>query len=442
MTAPITTPDEPDELHRRIARRVLPLLVAGYVLNTLNKTNIGFASLAMNRDIGLTTEAFGLGAGLFFLTYTLFEIPSNLMMRKVGARIWLSRILISWGLVSMAMALAWNESSFYVLRLLLGIAEAGWYPGVIYYLSLWFPRQYKARATTFFFLGAPIAAIFGSPISGALLSLPTVAGLHNWQWLFILEGLPTVLLGVIALRGLCDTPAQAEWLSRGDRAALALSLDTERQSVADPATREAETGSYARRLTLFCAMNFANALGLYSTFIWIPRVVKQLGSLSNLETGFVTAVPYAAGAVMLILCARNSDRTGDRKWHVAALLTTAGIAMAAIVASPSPQVSLVLLTVSVAASIGVQGVLFAMFTEALQGAKHAPVALASGLATITTVGNLGGFAGPTAIGKLLGASGSLVGPLLLIAASFAITGLLVALSYRSALGGSMRLARV
>jgi len=416
-----------EALHRRNAWRLLPLLIAGYVLNTLDKTNIGFASLAMNHDIGLSTAAFGMGAGLFFVTYTLFEIPSNLLMRKVGARVWLSRILISWGLVSMAMALTQGRASYYGLRLLLGVAEAGWYPGVIFYLSLWFPAAYKARVTMLFFLGAPIAAVIGSPLSGAMLGLPAVLGLRNWQWLFLVEGLPTLLLGLIAIRTLRDGPDKAEWLSADERDLLGASL------VGKSAPSQG-TGSYPARLCLFCLVNFASALGLYSTFIWIPRVVKQLGGLTNLETGFVTGLPYLVGAVLLVFTARSSDQRGERKWHVAAPLVIAGAAMGAIMVSPSPAISLVLLTLAVAASISTQGTLFAMFAEALREANPAPAALAGGLAMITTIGNLGGFAGPTAIGRMIDGAAGLSGALALIAASFAVAGLLLAITRPAALG--------
>jgi ACS family tartrate transporter-like MFS transporter len=201
-------------INERNAWKIIPILLLGYLLNTIDKTNIGFASLEMNKALGFTPAVFGLGAGLFFVSYAFLELPSNLLMRRFGARKWLSRILISWGLIAMAMASIHNETSFYITRLLLGVAEAGWFPGVLFYLSLWFPGYFRARAITLFFLGVPIAAMIGGPVSGALLTLPTIAGVANWQWLFIVEGLPTVILGFLILVVLKDKPADATWLTR------------------------------------------------------------------------------------------------------------------------------------------------------------------------------------------------------------------------------------
>ena len=422
-----------DRLNRRNAWRVLPLLVAGYVLNTLDKGNIGFASLEMNKDLGLSDEAFGLGAGLFFITYTLFEIPSNLLLRRIGARPWLSRILISWGLASMAMALTAGQTSFYALRLLLGIAEAGCYPGVIFYLSLWFPKEFKARAVMLFFLGAPISAVLGAPLSGALLDLPPLLGLKGWQWLFIVEGLPSVLLGLFALRALKNGPADAGWMDEHEKQALAVALERDQaQAEAPPHIPLAK--SYAARLGLFSATNFANALGFYSTFIWIPRMAKQLGGFTNFETGIVVALPYLFGALALFACAWSSDRRRERKWHSVAMLALGAIAMGLIALGPSPLADMLLLTLSVMGAIGVQGTLFAMFSEGLRDANPSPAAFAAGLATITTVGNLGGFAGPILIGALLGRGGGPSAVMLLIAAAFAIAGILVAVARPSALG--------
>jgi MFS transporter, ACS family, tartrate transporter len=419
-----------EAIHRRNAWRVLPLLVAGYVLNSLDKSNIGFASLEMNKDLGLSPAVFGLGAGLFFLTYTAFEIPSNLLMRRLGARFWLSRILISWGIVSMAMALAYDKTSFYLLRLLLGLAEAGWYPGVIFYLSLWFPRAFKARAITLFFLGVPISSVLGGPISGALLSLPPTLGLKGWQWLFLVEGLPTVLLGIAALAVLRDGPEQADWLSDSEKRSIERSLG-EGQEPEAPAR-----GSFRARLILFCTVNFANALGLYSTAMWLPRIVKELGSLTNLQTGFATAVPSAFGALALILCAASSDRRRERKWHVVLPLLIGAAGMAGVALSPAPAIKMLFLTIAMMGSLGLQGTLFAMFSESLREANCHPGALAAGLATITTVGNLGGFFGPSAIGLILSADLGYGVAVLTVAAEFALAGAILAFTRRSALGAS------
>ncbi len=421
------------DIHRRNALRLIPLLVAGYVLNTLAKTNIGFAALEMNRQLGLTPQVFGFGAGLFFVSYTLFEIPSNLLMRRFGARLWLSRILILWGLAAMAMALTSGKWSFYALRLLLGLAEAGWYPGVIVYLALWFPRRFRAQSTMLFSLAIPVSAVFGNPLSGAILSLPPLLGLSSWQWLFILEGLPSVLLGLFALRWLRDRPADASWLQDDEKTLLVDSL-REDQAASRPASTVRRSAprdaAIALRLPIYCLVNFGNATGLYATFLWLPHVVKQLGSLSNFQTGLVSGAPFALSALALAACAWSSDRLGERKWHNAVMLLVGGAAMAAITLSPSPAVSLLLLTLALAGAIGVQGSLFAMFAEGLDRVRGHGASLAAGIAAVTTIGNLGGFVGATVIGRLMGAGGGYRSALLLIAVAFGGAGLLIAVARR------------
>lgn len=417
------TPASLDAINRRNAYRMLPILMMGYVLNTLDKGNIGFASLEMNRELNFTPAIFGLGAGVFFITYTLFEIPSNMLLRRYGARLWLSRILVTWGFASMAMALTWGKESFYVLRMILGLAEAGWYPGVIYFLTLWFPKDVRARAITWFVLGVPVSTILGAPLSGALLGLPEIGGIRSWQWLFIVEGLPTVILGLIAWHVLRDTPADAEWLSPQERARLAVALET---APASDAPQPRSAASY-RVLALFCAINFVNALGLYSTALWLPRAIKQLGNLTNFQTGLVNAIPFIFSAIVLILAGRSSDRLNDRKWHVVALFLIGSAGMAATTLTAEPGFRLVWLVIAIMGGFGVQSTLYAMFSEGLARGGFAGRGLAGSLATITTLGNLGGFCGPYAVGVLLERTGDFRASLLGIAAAFLAAGLLAIL---------------
>jgi MFS transporter, ACS family, tartrate transporter len=427
MNAMQTASADPISIHRRNAWHVLPTLVAGYVLCALAKTNIGFASLQMNADLGFTPEVFGFGAGLFFVTYTLFEIPSNLVLRRLGSRVWLSRILITWGVVSMATALTHSRTSFYVLRLLLGLAEAGWVPGVIFYLSMWFPETYRARAITIFLMGVPIAAVLGNPISGALVALPVTWGLRGWQWLFIVEGLPSVLLGLFALRVLSNTPTEARWLTEREKTALAASLASEYASMTTHERAAASGPSYLGRLGLLCCVNFASGVGLYDTFFWLPQIVKQLGALTDPQTGFVTAVPFLFSAAALIGCAWSSDRRRERKWHSSILFLGGATAMGAIGISHDAAFSLGLLTLSMMAVIGVQGILFTLFSESLRGAGRSSSTLAASVAAVTTAGNLGGLLGSVAMGKLLSRGADLSLAPLVVAASFGTAGALLAL---------------
>jgi MFS transporter, ACS family, tartrate transporter len=422
-------------IHQRNARHVLPILAAGYVLNSLAKTNIGFAALQMNRDLGFTPEVFGLGAGLFFITYTLFEIPSNLLLRRFGSRAWLSRILITWGVVSMATALTHGRTSFYGLRLLLGLAEAGWFPGVIFYLSMWFPVSYGARAIMLFSMAVPISGVLGNPISGALVALPTTWGLRGWQWLFIVEGLPSVLLGLFALRVLSNKPAEARWLTEREKTALAASLAAEHASMATHERGGGSGPSYLGRLGLLCCVNVASAVGLYNIFFWLPQIVKQLGALTDLQTGFVTAVPFLFSAAALVGCAWSSDRRRERKWHASILFLAGATAMGAIAVSHAPGFSFGLLTLSMMAVIGVQGILFALVSESLRDAGRSSRTLAASVAAVTTAGNLGGLLGSVVMGKLLSRGADLSVAPLFVALSFGVAGGLLALMpHRRVLG--------
>ncbi len=376
------------------AWKILPILLLGYVLNSIDKSNIGFAGLEMNKALGFSPAVFGLGAGLFFIPYTLLELPSNLLLRRFGARKWLSRILISWGLIAMAMALIYNETSFYILRLLLGAAEAGWFPGVLFYLSLWFPGDFRARAVMLFFLGSPLAAVVGSPISGALLSLPpTLAGLANWQWLFIIEGLPSFILGFVLLAVLKDKPAEATWLTADQKARLARTIEAEKSAGGDHHAIGSWRAVFTPQLMLFSLVNLLSGIGLYGTFIWIPRLIKDFGGLTNLEIGFIAAAPFLFASIALATSAYSSDRLRERKWHVAGMFFVGGCALAAMSHSTSPLVAMVFLTIGLVGVFGVQGVFFAMVIEALSGPRNR-LSLAAGLAIVTTCGNIGGFVGP------------------------------------------------
>ena len=420
----------------------MPLLLIGYVVNTLDKLNVGFAGLEMNRALGFSPEVFGLGAGLFFVTYTIFEIPSNLLLRRFGARVWLGRILISWGIVSAATACVYDQTSFYVLRLVLGVAEAGWFPGVIFFLSLWFPARWRARAIMWFFLGSPIAAVFGGPISGAILSMPPIAGLANWQWLFIIEGIPAVILGIVILALLRDSPAKAAWLDPVDRAALTTALETERREAEIASRGGSKTGLFVAQVAFLGAMNFFSAVGLYGSFIWIPRLVKDFGDLSNLQVGFLTAVPFFFSGLALIACGYSSDRYKERKWHVSGmfLLSAVGFLGASLTLGHSSAGTLAMMTVAKMGLIGAQGAFFAMISEMLRSSRPGSLSLASGLATITMIGNLGGFVGPYGIGLLLSAFGSFGVPLLILAMLGLLVSATLACSRSSFLGAQLTTA--
>jgi MFS transporter, ACS family, tartrate transporter len=394
-----------DEINRVNAWKLMPLLLLGYIFNWLDKANVGFASLEMNHQLGFSAEVFGFGAGLFFVTYTIFEIPSNLLLRRFGPRKWLARILITWGILSAAMALTSSKTSFYLFRLALGAAEAGWFPGVLLMLSWWFPPSYRARAMMLFTCGSPLAAIFGGPVSGMLLSVPTTLGLAGWQWLFVVEGIPSIILGFVVLRRLVDHPDQAPWLNRRQKEILAHATKSE-QSAATAAQHASDTRFWRRQVPTYCVVNFLLGLSLYGIFIWLPHIVRSLGKLTNFQIGVVSALPFVFSLVALFLCASSSDRHKDRRWHVAAmfLLGAAGLAGASM--STSPLLTMGCLTIALMGMFGLTGTFFAMVTETANAAQAQGHSSAAGIATITAIGNLSGFAGPYIIGLLVSTFGN------------------------------------
>jgi ACS family tartrate transporter-like MFS transporter len=419
------------KINKKNAWHIIPFLFFGYVLNSLDKSNVGFAALEMNKALGFSPAVFGLGASLFFVTYTVFEVPSNVLMRRYGARLWLSRILITWGIISAATAFTHNQTSFYLFRLALGIAEAGWFPGILFYMCYWFPHNFRARAVMLFFLGFPFAAILGYPLSGALLGLPVIAGLSNWQWLFVVEGLPALMLGVFGLVYLKDDPTKAGWLTSDEKRLLIDTLAAER-----PATLEQPRVSLMGTLLnphvlVFGLVNFLAAIGMYGIIIWIPRLVKDFGGLSNLQVGFLSAIPFLFGVLFLAICAYSSDRLHDRKWHISGMLVLGGISMGCSFFSNSPLTMMICIAVAMVGPFGIAGAWYAMITEALRHSTKSERAFAASIAMITCLGNLGGFVGPYGIGLFVNAFGNFKYALMVVAGALVAAGLVVAISKRS-----------
>ena len=312
-------------------RRLLPFLFLLYVVSYLDRVNVGFAALQMNAAIGLSDVTYSLGAGIFFLSYTLFEVPSNIILARVGARLWIARIMITWGLVSTSMMFVNGASAFYALRFALGVAEAGFFPGIIYCLTRWFPAAERARAIAGFMTAVVVAGMIGGPLSGFLLSLDGAGGLAGWQWLFVLEGLPAVVLGVIVLRVLPDQPSEASPLTRltpAERAALTARLDEE--SAAHTVVVRSLGGAIANgRVWLLAAAYFSIPVALYAMGFWLPQIIKTASGGSNTLAGLLTAIPYAVAAVGMVAVGRHSDRTGERRWHIAGSALVGGAAFAA-----------------------------------------------------------------------------------------------------------------
>jgi ACS family tartrate transporter-like MFS transporter len=412
---------------RKLTWRIVPFIMLLYFVAYLDRVNVGFAALTMNADIGLSSAAFGLGAGIFFLGYFIFEVPSNLILNKVGARIWIARIMISWGIVSVCMALVQGEKSFYLLRFLLGVAEAGFFPGIILYLSFWFPARHRAGITALFMAAAPLSVALGSPLSGALLEMNGMLGLKGWQWLFIIEGLPAILLAFVVLRFLTDEPKDAVWLADDERRWLIDAMAEEaRQTKPAHSLRDGLAALVDPRVLALSVVYFGTSAGLYTLGIWSPQMIAQFGS-TPFMVGMLNALPPICAIACMILWARHSDRTGERNWHVvgACLLAAAGLILAAYASTlVTVMVALIVVNVGISAS---KPPLWSMPTMFLGGA-----AAAAGIATINSIGNLGGFFGPALIGWMKGTTGSYAGGLLGVAAFLVASAAAVLLLARSA----------
>jgi ACS family tartrate transporter-like MFS transporter len=421
------TMDVPDaagagrETVERVIRRLIPFIFICYVVAYIDRVNIGFATEELQRDLGLSDAAYGLGGGLFFLGYCLFEIPSNLILDRVGARIWIARIMILWGLVSMAMMFIVGQWSFYAMRVLLGIAEAGFFPGMVLYLTYWVPAADRARAGALFMTAAPVAVLIGAPLSESLLALDGWLGLAGWQWLFLVEGFPAVVLGVIALVFLTDRPEQAQWLTPPQREWLGRTMAEERK-----ARESHHPGSHLAallngRVLLICLIYFLNTLVTYGVFLWLPRILRDASGYRGASLSAITALPFVVALVGMVLIGRHSDRTGERKWHVAACaLTGATGLLLAVWAGTNVPLIVLSFALSQLGQRSVQGVFWAIPPIFLGG-----TAAAAGIALINSVGNLGGFVGPTVMGWLRGASGGYGPGLLVLAAALVIEAALV-----------------
>ncbi|KQN57849.1 MFS transporter [Erwinia sp. E602] len=405
---------------RKVTLRIIPFIMLLYFIAFLDRVNIGFAALTMNQDLGFSPTIFGLGAGIFFLGYFLFEVPSNLILHKVGARIWIARVMITWGLVSGCMAFVQGTTSFYTLRFLLGVAEAGFFPGIILYLSYWFPAARRAQVTAIFMAAAPLSTALGSPISAALLEMHGFLGYAGWQWMFVLEAIPAVLLGIVVLFFLTDRPAKARWLTDEEREWLETTMLAEEQARASKQSHSsAWRGLADKRVLALALVYFGTSAGLYTLGIWSPQIIHSFGA-SSMEIGFLNAAPAVVGVIGMILWARHSDRSNERSWHVigACLLAAAGLIYAGSVSSLlSVILALTLVTVGISAS---KPPLWSMPTLFLSGP-----AAAAGIATINSIGNLGGFVGPMMIGIIRQQTGSYTGGLYFVAGLLVISALTV-----------------
>jgi D-galactonate transporter len=423
----------------KLYRRIVYFACLLFFFNYIDRVNIGFAALKMNEDLKFSAAAYGFGAGIFFISYALLEVPSNLILNRVGPRIWLARIMVTWGIISSCFAFVQTEMQFYVLRFLLGAAEAGFVPGIVLYFTYWFPNAHRGKAFAAFFSAAQVSSIIGAPLSGWLIqSTAGIGGYSGWQWMFIIEGLPSVVLGVVILFYLTDRPEQSRWLNEQEKSWLIGTLEAE--SRANPAVAHGSIGSFLRdrRVLALTAIYFFYAVSVYGVLFWLPLIIKGFGDLTPLQIGFLTSVPYICAFASVLLVARHSDKTGERKFHVAISALVGGIGLFASAMAGSPALAFILLCVAAIGVWGQNGVFWTLPTSYLVGASAA-----GGIAFINSVAQFGGFLGPYMVGWVRDATGNFSLSLMVLAcASFMVAIIASSLRMKPDLPASAPAGRV
>lgn len=400
----------------KVTRRIVPLLFILYLVAYLDRINVAFGAIQMQHQLHFSDSVYGLGAGIFFIGYLLFQVPSNLMLRRVGARRWICALMVVWGTISLSTGFVSTAKTFYVVRFLLGSTEAGFFPGIIFYINGWFPSAVRARTVALFMTAGPLSAVIGGPISGLLLGLHGHAGLAGWQWLFLMEGLPAIFLGIIVLYYLDDAPRHAHWLSDSERTWLTNALSREPRSVKVGSLAAFKSGTvWLLALGLFGITTSTSGISL-----WLPTLIHHISASSNLTIGILYAFPYIAAAVAEFLVALHSDRSGERRWHVAVCALAGAIAILAAACFSSLPAVLAAITIAVLSSYATFGPFWAMAAGLLEGN-----AAAAGIALINSVGNVGGFWGPYIIGLVRTSTGSFRGGLMIASSSLALCGVIV-----------------
>jgi len=413
----------------KIRRRILPLLFLLYIVAYLDRINIGFAAFTMNQELGITSAQFGFLTGIFFWGYFLFEIPSNLILHKMGARLWIARILVSWGAIAMLGGLVHSASQLYVARFLLGVAEAGFFPGIVLYLTYWFRQREQAQMVAWFLTGLPVATIVGAPLSGVILDHVHWLGTSSWRWLLILEGLPAIGCGFLAWFLLPSRPVDAQFLLPEEKESLAEELQQEARSKSGNHQGTALHALTSPRVWHLACISFTYLIGLYAMSFWMPQAVKQLArGYSNTLLGIMIMVPHLVGVVAMMLVSRRSDRTLERRYHAAAPLIAGAVALMLLSTTNSVWVALVLWSVIAAGIYSFLGPFWSVPSEFLSG-----LSAAAGIALINSIGNLGGFVGPSAIGVLTKQAGGMYAGLRFVGVSLLMSAVLLLLLPRTTL---------
>ncbi|MCG5476744.1 MAG: MFS transporter [Sinorhizobium fredii] len=409
-----------DRAYGKVFWRIIPFLMLCYVVAYLDRVNVGFAKLQMSSELGLSEAAYGIGAGIFFIGYFLFEVPSNVILNKVGARVWIARIMITWGVISAAFMFTTSETVFYILRFLLGVAEAGFFPGIILYLTTWYPAHRRAKIITIFMSAIPISSIFGNPLSGLLMdSFHGTHGLSGWQWMFLIEAIPAIIFGIATFFYLDDTIGHAKWLSKEEKKLLAANIDAENRSKSS--SPHSIKGTLTDpRVWLMCLIYFCFVLGQYGLNFWMPTLVKATGVTGNLNIGLISAIPYICTFVAMLALGRSSDRFRERRWHLVVPAVVAAGGFIAATMATSTSLAIVFLSLAAAGAISCAPLFWSLPTAFLAG-----TGAAAGIAWINSVGNLAGFLGPFLVGYLKDFTGSNSAGMYLLATALIIGSLAV-----------------
>ncbi len=392
-------PIDGDKLYTKVAWRIIPFLFILYIVAFLDRANVSYAALDFKKDLGIGDAAYGFGAGVFFIGYFLFEVPSNLILERVGARVWITRIMISWGLVSASFMFMWNEHSFYALRFLLGVTEAGFFPGMILYLSYWFPVRLRARMVSRFMAAIPVSYIIGAPLSGWILaSLNGYWGMAGWKWLFLIEGLPAIALGFVVWFWLTDRPAKAAWLTPGEREWLEADLEVDRARVVDGGRKDIKGAFTDYRVYWLVALYLTNVIANYGLGLWVPQIIKASSEgMSTLTATLLTMIPWIFTGIVMVTNGWHSDHTNERRWHIAGPhLVAAAALLVGLAFLDNPYMLIICLSVTLAGVNSALGPFWALPASFLTGA-----AAAGGIAVINSIGNLGGQVGPYTVGALM-----------------------------------------
>ncbi|EPE7491353.1 MFS transporter [Cronobacter universalis] len=416
---------------RQLNAKIIPFIILCYFVANLDKTNISIAALQMNADLGLSASMYGLGVGMFYISYIIFEIPSNVIMTKVGARVWIARIMITWGIVSAGMSLVQTPTQLYVMRFLLGMAEAGFTPGIIYYISCWFPKSNRARAMSFFYMGSVMASIIGLPISGSILNMHGIADIAGWRWLFAIEGIPAIVLGVMVLWRLPQTPDHAPWLSAEQKGWLKAQLARDNAGVEVGNNHSWLSALKNKTVLLLSLVWFLQAFGSIGITLFLPLIIKSMASdQSNIVVSLLSAVPFIAACVFMYLNGRHSDTTHERSWHLGLPLILSGVSLAIAIWSSNLLVAYGLLVLTVGFNFALTPIFWAVTTEKLAG-----VAAAASIAFINTVANFVGLGLPPVLGKIKDATDSYHYGLLIVAVALILGGIIGVLVSRPARPG-------